>query len=117
VLVVDDSVDSAETLAMLVELAGHQCRLAHSGREALEVAASFRPDLVILDIGLPDMSGHQVARQLRNSPATRTATLVALSGFGTDSDRRASAEAGFDDHVVKPPELAEIERLLYGPRK
>jgi PAS domain S-box-containing protein len=107
VLVVDDNTDGAETLAMLLELSGHEAMVAGSGPAALEVAPAWQPDVVFLDIGMPAMNGYEVARRLRADPSTAGIVLVALTGWGSEDDRHKSKEAGFDVHLVKPvrPEL------------
>jgi PAS domain S-box-containing protein len=102
ILVVDDYADGAETLAMLLELAGHEVALAGSGPAALTAARVFRPEVVFLDIGMPGMDGYEVARRLRADPATADAVLVALTGWGSEDDKRKSSNAGFDLHLVKP---------------
>ncbi len=107
ILVVDDNVSSAETLALLIGLSGHITRIAHSGPDALEVARSSCPDVVLLDIGLPGMDGYEVARRLRQDEANKRVLLVAVTGYGQDDDRRRSSDAGFDHHLVKP---LDIER-------
>jgi len=116
VLVVDDNVDAAEMLAMLLELRGHQISLAHNGRRALELAAELSPQVIFLDIGLPGLNGYEVARQIRAGAGTPP-MLVALTGWGTDEDRRQSAAAGFDTHLVKPVDLAKIEAVLVEVRR
>jgi PAS domain S-box-containing protein len=110
-LVVDDNRDSAESLAMLLEVKGREVRTAHDGVAALEAAREFRPDIVLLDIGLPGMDGFEVARRLRREHG-RQAILVALTGYGTDEDQRRSREAGFDYHLLKPVELDALLQLL-----
>ncbi len=112
VLVVDDNVDAAESLAMLMRLADHEVRTAHDGPAGLSAAMEFRPDLIVLDIGLPGMSGYEVARRLREVPECRTTVLAAMTGWGQDEDRRRSREAGFDHHLVKPVDPAVLEELL-----
>lgn len=110
VLVVDDNRDAAESLAMVLRLSGHHAETAFSGTEALQVAPDFDPDLVLLDIGLPEMDGHEVARRLRRL-LPHGVRLVAITGYGTPEDRRRSSESGFDEHLVKPvlPEaLAQV---------
>ena len=102
VLVVDDNQDSAESLELLLTLSGHDVRLAHDGLEAVDVAATFQPDVVLLDIGLPKLNGYEAARQIRELAMGRRIKLVALTGFGRDTDRQRSAESGFDLHLVKP---------------
>jgi CheY-like chemotaxis protein/two-component sensor histidine kinase len=114
VLVVEDNKDSAVTLGMLLRLKGHDIRIAHDGLEAMEIAATFRPDLVLLDIGLPKLNGYEVARRIREQPWGGDTILVALTGWGQDEDRRRSQEAGFNFHIVKPVELAALEKLLDG---
>jgi PAS domain S-box-containing protein len=111
-LIVDDNRDSAESMAMLQELSGHTTRTAHSGPDALRVAADFRPEVVLLDIGLPGMDGYEVARQLRKMPFLTHAFLVALTGYGTSEDRELANAAGFDEHLVKPADLDQLHRWL-----
>jgi signal transduction histidine kinase len=112
VLVVDDNRDSAESLAALLGVLGHDVHAAHDGREALELARRLAPDLVLLDIGMPGMSGHEVARRLRADAGLSDTVLIALTGYGSDDDRRASREAGFDGHLVKPIDFDALERIL-----
>jgi CheY-like chemotaxis protein len=114
ILVVDDNKDSADTLGMLLRLKGNDIRTAHDGLEAVEVAETFRPELVLLDIGLPKLNGYDVARRIRQQPYGRDIILVALTGWGQDEDRRRSHEAGFNFHIVKPVQLAALEKLLAG---
>jgi signal transduction histidine kinase/CheY-like chemotaxis protein len=111
-LVVDDNHDAAESLAMLLQLQGHDVKVVNDGRSALEVAETFRPHLVFLDIGMPGMDGYEVACKLRQTPGLEKTTLAALTGWGQHSDRRRTAEAGFDHHLVKPPEPDEVERVV-----
>ena len=111
-LVVDDNEDAAESLAMLLRLQGHEVRVAHDGVTALGVAVDFLPALIFLDIGMPGMDGYEVARRLRTMPALQSTVLTALTGWGQAEDRRRSADAGFDHHLVKPPELKAVEALL-----
>ena len=110
VLVVDDNKDAADSLALLLELAGHEVRVAHSGRAALSLAQLFRPDTSLLDIGMPDLSGYEVARELRREPWGRQMRLIALTGWGQEADRQRAQEAGFDEHLTKPidPEALTI---------
>jgi CheY-like chemotaxis protein len=112
VLVTDDVPDSADSMGMLLRLWGHEARVAYGGEEALEAAASERPDVVLLDIDLPDVPGLEVARRLRADPRTRDIRLVALTGFGQREDRRRTREAGFDEHLVKPVDPKELKKLL-----
>jgi signal transduction histidine kinase/ActR/RegA family two-component response regulator len=112
ILVVDDSVDSANTLAMMLQLDGHEVEAVYSGQEVLERVATFQPDIVLLDIGLPGMDGYTVARRLREKPQISQLRLIALTGYGQPEDRRAALEAGFDGHLVKPVDIAELKRSL-----
>jgi PAS domain S-box-containing protein len=112
ILVVDDNRDAADSLAELLRMVGHDVLLAHDGAQALEVAAANHPDTVLLDIGLPGMDGYEVARRLRERPDLARAHLIALTGYGQASDRRATSEAGFEAHLVKPVDFMELERLL-----
>ncbi len=102
VLVVDDNVDAATSLSYVLALAGYHTAVAHDGKQALEVAETLRPAIVLLDIGLPQMSGHDVARRLRAAPWGRELRLIAVTGWGHESDRAKSLEAGFDAHLTKP---------------
>ncbi|HSK08987.1 MAG TPA: PAS domain-containing protein [Vicinamibacterales bacterium] len=112
VLVVDDNADLVDMLATVVERAGHDVRKALDGRSAVSAALSYRPDVVLLDIGLPVIGGLEVARELRRRPETAHARLVALTGWGQAEDRRQTAEAGFDHHMTKPTDPKALERLL-----
>ncbi|MEM5314602.1 response regulator [Paraburkholderia sp. JHI869] len=112
VLIADDNVDSASSLLMLLELEGHEVRVAHDGPSALALAQSFRPHVAILDIGLPGMDGHALAKALRAEPATARVQLIALTGYGQERDRQAASEAGFDRHLVKPAPFDEILREI-----
>jgi CheY-like chemotaxis protein len=102
VLVVDDNVDAATSLALLLKLDGHDVKLAHDGPAALTAARACSPQVILLDIGLPGMSGYDVARELRRDPAFAETMLVALTGYGQAEDRRKSKSAGFDHHLTKP---------------
>lgn len=112
ILVVDDSEDSALSLAMLVRLLGHDARTAHDGREALAVADAYRPSLALIDIGLPDIDGYQVARRMRETPELAATVLVALTGYSGADELRRSEAAGFDRHLIKPLDFGELEKLL-----
>jgi len=112
VLVVDDNVDAATMLASFLELSGHRAEVAHTGRDAVAAAARFVPEMVLLDIGLPDISGYEVAREVRAVPGLHAVMLVAVTGWGQAEDRRLAREAGFDFHVVKPADPADVLRLL-----
>jgi two-component system, chemotaxis family, CheB/CheR fusion protein len=117
VLVVDDSVDGAETLARLLRLDGHNVRTAADGPSALATVEAFQPDVVLLDIGLPGMSGYEVATQLRQLPGMRSAVLVALTGYGQDRDRERARQAGFDEHLTKPLDHPTLRRVLRSRRR
>ena len=112
VLVVDDNVDGAESLAELLQFSGHETEVAHTGPAALTAARAFEPDVVFLDIGLPGMTGYEVAQQLRAEKGHEGIVLVALTGWGTEEDRRQAREAGFDHHLTKPVDLAEVQRIV-----
>jgi DNA-binding response OmpR family regulator len=116
VLVVDDDVDAAQGLALVLRLRGHEAEVAHDGATALELSRLRRPEVVLLDIGLPGgLNGYEVARRLRREAGLRGTRLVALTGFGQEEDRRRAAEAGFDGFLVKPAEPQEVLRALAGP--
>ncbi|HEX5041501.1 MAG TPA: PAS domain S-box protein [Candidatus Polarisedimenticolaceae bacterium] len=112
ILVVDDNQDGAESLCLLLKLAGHETALAFDGVDALETAERFRPDLVLLDLGLPGLNGYEVCRRLRAQPWGKGMTVVALTGWGQEADRRRSEDAGFDGHLVKPMDLKALAALL-----
>jgi CheY-like chemotaxis protein/two-component sensor histidine kinase len=114
ILVVDDNKDAAESFAKLLELAGHEVRMAHDGLEAVNLAGAFRPDVVLLDIGLPKLNGLDAARHIRQQPWGKDMTLVALTGWGQEEDQQRSKEAGFDHHLVKPVKAATLSDLLAG---
>ena len=114
VLVVDDNADIVETTTLLLAMSGHQVRSAKDGLQALQVATAFRPDVVLLDIGLPLMDGYEVARRLRLEPATTGALLVALTGYGQEGDRQRGREAGFDAHLLKPVDPQALARMIAG---
>jgi PAS domain S-box-containing protein len=111
-LIVDDNQDAANSLAALLRLQGHEVRVAFSGIAALEIAKTYAPDLVFLDIGMPSMDGYEVARQLRQQPGLEDSILVALTGWGQREDRRRTAEAGFNHHLVKPPDPNTVANVL-----
>jgi signal transduction histidine kinase len=115
VLLVDDNADGAFMVAELLRHSGHDVRTAANGPAALALARSWRPDAVVLDIGLPGMDGYEVARQLRRQEGMAGALLVALTGYGRDEDRRQALEAGFDAHLVKPADLDELRQVLEAP--
>jgi CheY-like chemotaxis protein len=112
VLVVDDNVDTAQTLGMLLTALRHDVRTAHDGTAALEAALDFRPNLVLLDIGLPGLNGFEVAKRLRQQPVLSSVVLVAMTGYSQESDRLRSQEAGFDHHLVKPADFGKVQQIL-----
>ena len=117
VLVVDDNADAAQMLATLLEAHGHAVSVEYDGTGGLARAVRERPEVMLLDIGLPDIDGHELARRLRASPETAHATLVALTGYGQSDDRERAYEAGFDRHMVKPADLSELLRILAAVRE
>jgi len=112
VLVVDDNLDSAESLGVLLRLVGAESYVVHDGASALRALGMFRPDLVLLDIGMPDMDGYEVARRIRQLPEYRDLVLIALTGWGQEQDRRRSAAAGFDHHLLKPTDMVALQALM-----
>jgi signal transduction histidine kinase len=112
ILAVDDNRDAADSLALMLQMMGHETHTAYDGLEAVQAAATFRPELVLLDIGLPNMNGYDVARQIRQQPWGNGLALIALTGWGQEEDKRRAFEAGFDHHLTKPVEAAALERLL-----
>jgi PAS domain S-box-containing protein len=112
VLAVDDNRDSADMLARVLKMMGHETRTAYDGLEAVQAAAAFRPDVVLLDIGLPKMNGYEAARQIRTQPSGKAAVLIALTGWGQEQDRSRALEAGFDQHLTKPVDPIALERIL-----
>jgi CheY-like chemotaxis protein len=114
ILVVDDNVDAVESLALLLELSGHEVHRAYEGSRALELARALHPEIALLDLGLPGLDGYAIARALRADPATAHMTLVALTGYGQPADRERSRAAGFDAHLVKPVDFDELQALVGG---
>lgn len=112
ILVVDDSRDAADTCATLLELSGHRVQTAYSGRRALEIGSTFHPQALLMDIGLPDIDGYQLARTIRASSWGRDILLIAVTGWGQEDDRRRALEAGFDHHLTKPAEAEALDALL-----
>jgi CheY-like chemotaxis protein len=112
ILVVDDNEDAADSLSILLQLTGHDIRTAQDGHEAVQAATAFKPDIVLLDIGLPKMNGYEVARILRQEPWSKRMTLIAMTGWGQDEDKRRALEAGFDHHLTKPVDPTELLQLL-----
>lgn len=114
VLIVDDNEDAADSLGMLLEASASEVRIAHSGREALTVFDQFDPAFVLLDIGMPDMDGYEVARAIRSRCGHRHPVLIAFTGWGQEADRVRAHEAGFDHHLVKPTDLRLLKAILGG---
>jgi PAS domain S-box-containing protein len=112
VLIADDNADAVDALATLLQLAGHQVATAHDGREAVEVAASFLPDVVMLDIGMPGMNGYEAARLIREEPWSDDVVLIAITGWGQEGDKQQARAAGFDHHLTKPVDMPDLEALL-----
>jgi two-component system CheB/CheR fusion protein len=112
IVLVEDHPDAAESLALLLELLGHRVRVFSEGAAALAAASTDPPDLMVVDIGLPGIDGYEIARRVRRDPLLRHAVLIALTGYGSDDDRRESKAAGFDHHLVKPVEPRALEDLV-----
>jgi CheY-like chemotaxis protein len=112
VLVVDDTVLVAQTIGWMLDEIGHDYHLVHDGRKALEAARGYRPDAILLDIGLPGMDGYAVCRALRSDQQFGKTPIIAATGWGQDRDKALATEAGFDHHLVKPATLEQLERLL-----
>jgi DNA-binding response OmpR family regulator len=111
ILVVDDNRDSAESMAMFLQLCGHETRVAHDGRSALDVEHEYQPAIVLLDIGLPGMNGYDVAREIRAARGD-SVLLIAMTGWGQEEDRRRARESGFDHHLTKPVNIDVLNNLL-----
>ncbi len=112
VLVVDDNVDAATALELLLQESGHLVRVAHTGPTGLAAALEFRPDVMLLDIGLPELDGFEVAKRIRQQPTLDNIVLVAMTGYGRETDRQRSKEAGFDHHLVKPVDFGRVRQIL-----
>ena len=113
-LVADDNLDASETLALLLQFDGHEVHVAHDGLEALELFGRLQPDVAILDIGMPGLSGHEVARRIRAQNVDHPVTLIALTGWGQKSDKDRATESGFDFHFTKPVEPDKLSELIMG---
>jgi CheY-like chemotaxis protein len=111
---VDDHPDGAEMLRLLLEREGHDVDVAYDGATALALAASSKPEFMILDIGMPEMDGYEVARRLRQDPAMASVRLIALTGYGQETDAQRSHDRGFDHHLVKPVNVETLRRILHG---
>ena len=116
ILIVDDNLDSALSLSMLLQLVGHETHNAHDGLEAVEIAARVKPDVILLDIGLPKLNGYEVCRRVRALPGGKEVMIIGLSGWGRDEDREMSRDAGFDVHLVKPVDFDALTKLLAQPK-
>jgi CheY-like chemotaxis protein len=110
--VVDDNEDSACSMAELLKLCGNDARTAHDGIEAVEAAEAFRPDVILMDVGMPRLNGYDATRRIRERPWGTSVAIIAVTGWGQEGDRVQSRDAGCDGHLVKPIELAELETLL-----
>ena len=117
ILLIEDNLDAAETTCMLLEKKGHDVRLAHTGAEGIALAREFMPHIILCDIGLPGMDGYQVAQAMRLDPDLHSASIVALTGYGRDKDRKRAQEAGFDMHLTKPIDARSLQNLLAMPHK
>ena len=111
-LVVDDSRDAADSLRVLLELLGAEVRVAYDGAAALDACRGYQPEVVLLDIGMPGMDGYEVARRIRQGTGPKDMTLIALTGWGQEKDRRNAKAAGFDHHLVKPVDIDALQGLL-----
>jgi PAS domain S-box-containing protein len=111
-LVVDDNVDAAESMSLVLTMSGHQVHQAHTGEEALQAAKEYRPDAILMDIGLPGLNGYQVAERLRETPDLRDIVLIAMTGYGQEDDRQRAKQVGFDYHLVKPADPQQLQQLL-----
>jgi two-component system CheB/CheR fusion protein len=112
ILIADDNADSVTTLSMMLEMLGNEVRIAHDGEAAVRAAQEFRPDAILLDIGMPKLNGYDACARLRAMPETAQAYMVALTGWGQEEDRIRARDAGFDHHMVKPVEPALLEKLI-----
>ena len=112
ILVIEDNPDAAATMRDFLELSGHEVELAISGTDGVQAARALHPEVVLCDLGLPGMTGFEVAAALRQDPATASAKLIAVTGYGREEDRRKSKEAGFDLHLTKPVDPVQLRRLL-----
>jgi CheY-like chemotaxis protein len=112
IVIADDNEDSAESFAMLLSFSGHEVRVAHDGTAALNAVREFRPDVAFLDIGMPGLTGYEVAQAVRAEPWGSEVTLIALTGWGQPDDKLRARSAGFDRHLIKPIDPEEVDRLL-----
>jgi CheY-like chemotaxis protein len=112
ILVVDDNRDSADSMARLLSVLGNEVRTAHDGIEAVDAAEEFRPEVILMDVGMPRLNGYGATRRIRERPWGRSVIIIALTGWGQEGDRIQSREAGCDGHLVKPVSLADLDRFL-----
>ena len=112
IVVADDNEDSAQSFAMLLSFSGHEVRIAHDGEQALDTMRNFRPDVAFLDIGMPLLSGYEVAEAVRAEPWGRAVKLIAVTGWGQADDKQRARTGGFDQHLVKPIDPSDVDRLL-----
>ncbi|WP_081779110.1 response regulator [Legionella sainthelensi] len=112
ILVVDDNIDITTSLTLLLELMGHTIKIAYNGLDAIDTASTFHPDLILMDIGMPQLNGYDVAKEIRKQPWGKHIILAALTGWGLEKDKHRAKEAGFDFHITKPIKLDMLERLL-----
>jgi CheY-like chemotaxis protein len=112
ILVVDDNVDIADSLTRILKMMGNEVRTAHDGLEGVAAAAAYRPDMILLDIGMPKLNGYDACQRIREQPWGKGIFIVAVTGWGQDEDKRRSQQAGFNRHLVKPVGPAELEKLL-----
>jgi CheY-like chemotaxis protein len=117
ILLVDDNVDAADSLAIILRFAGHDVRVEHDGQAGIAAASESRPDVILLDLGMPRLNGFDACRQIRELSGGGDITIIALTGWGQDEDRRRTREAGFDHHLVKPVEPESLMRLIAESRK
>jgi CheY-like chemotaxis protein len=117
VLIVDDNVDTARLTGRLLKSLGYEVRLCHDGGEAIEAAREFRPEVVLLDIGLPGLNGFEVARQLREEACCLDSLIIGISGYGDHQARERARESGFDHHLVKPVDIEAVTKLVSRPRR
>jgi DNA-binding response OmpR family regulator len=115
ILIVDDNRDVTSSLATFLQLIGHEVRVAHDGEKALQLAEEFHPQTMLLDLGMPGMDGYEACRRIRKATWSRNMRLIAITGWGQDEDRRKSAIAGFDEHLVKPVNPEALAHLLHYP--
>jgi CheY-like chemotaxis protein len=112
VLVVDDNVDTVESFALLLQALGHDVQTAHDGPMAVQAALDYRPDVMLLDIGLPGLNGYEVAKRIRQQPDLNNVVLVALTGYGQEADRQTSLQAGFNQHLIEPARFDQLQQIL-----